>query len=85
VSCAAWEPIQGFRSPGEYERFRAWIAGRVEQGAAERVPVDPDWKDANPLLEEWYRCAETGEVWSLLFPDPPSSGAFTRVDRVAGA
>jgi hypothetical protein len=79
VSCAAWEPIQAFRSPGEYERFRSWIAERVSDGVAEDVPVDPDWRDANPLFESWYRCKETGEVWSLLQPDPPSRGAFDRV------
>jgi hypothetical protein len=80
VSCAAWEPIDGFRSPGEFERFQGWISGFVDDGSAERVPVDAGWKDANPLFEEWYRCAETGQTWRLLFPDPPSRGSFVPVD-----
>jgi hypothetical protein len=77
----SWEPIEGFRSPGEFARFQRWIADRVEEGAAERVPVDPDFEDANPLLEQWYRDAGTGEVWRLVLPDPPSRGSFGRLGR----
>ncbi|MGH2948277.1 MAG: hypothetical protein ACRDPC_18825 [Solirubrobacteraceae bacterium] len=77
--CAAWEPIESFRSPGEFERFRSWISGFVEEGAAERVPVEPAWQDANPLFEEWYRCGETGLLWRLIAPDPPSRGCFVRL------
>jgi hypothetical protein len=80
ASCASWEPVEGFRSPAEFERFQRWISRFVDDGAAERVPVDSSWKDANPLFEEWYRCAETGQVWRLLLPDPPSRGAFVPVD-----
>lgn len=79
MSCASWEPIAGFQSPGEYERFRRWIAERVSEGTAEEVPVDASWRDANTLFESWYRCKETGEVWRLLDPDPPSRGAFDRL------
>ena len=78
MSCADWEPIDGFRSPGEYERFKRWIAERVSEGGAEQVEVDASWRDANPQLESWYRCRGTGEVWSLLDPDPPSRGSFDR-------
>jgi hypothetical protein len=79
AGCAGWEPIGGFSSPGEFERFKRWIEERVSDGTAERVPVDPEWRDANPLLEEWFRCRETGQVWRLLLPDPPSRGSFTRI------
>ena len=71
-----WEIIDGFRSPSEFERFERWLGEQVDAGQAEAVPVDITWRDANPLFEEWYRCIETGEVWRLLFPDPPSRGAF---------
>ena len=84
TDCAGWEPIEGFRSPGEYERFQSWISSLVDAGSAERVPVDSGWKDANPLFEEWYRCPETGRVWRLLFPDPPSRGSFVPVDTGPG-
>jgi hypothetical protein len=76
---SGWEPIDGFRSPGEFELFESWIADRVADGTAARIPVDPAWKDANPLVEEWYRCIQTGEVWRLLRPDPPSRGSFAPV------
>ena len=78
-SCADWEPIDGFRSPGEFERFEGWLADRVADGTAARIPVDRARKDANPLFEEWYRCTETGQVWRLLRPDPPSRGSFVPV------
>jgi hypothetical protein len=80
VSCAEWEAIDGFGSPGEFERFQGWIAGQVESGSAERVPVDAGFKDANPMFEEWYRCVDSGQVWRLLFPDPPSRGSFVPVE-----
>jgi hypothetical protein len=79
VTCAEWETIVGFQSPGEYERFRDWIAGRVSDGDAEPVPVDSGWRDADSRFEDWYRCPDTGEVWSLKHPDPPFRGAFARV------
>jgi hypothetical protein len=74
---SGWEPIDGFRSPGEFELFESWIADRVADGTAARIPVDPAWKDANPLVEEWYRCIQTGEV---LAP-PPARPAVARVLR----
>ena len=85
MSCAGWEPIDGFRSPGEYERFRAWIAQRVEEGAAERVPVVYDGEPGGQVFEEWYRCTENGRVWMLLFPDGPSRGAFVPLETAADA
>jgi hypothetical protein len=80
MSCATWEEISGFRSPGEYERFKRWIDERVAEGTAERVPVKKGWRYANPLFEDWFRCRETGDVWSLMHPDPPTTGGFTRVE-----
>jgi hypothetical protein len=77
---ASWQPIHGFRSPGEYERFKQWIAERVSAGVAERVEVETAWADANTLLEEWYRHLDSGDVWRLVAPDPPSPGLFDRVD-----
>jgi hypothetical protein len=80
ATCAGWEPVASFNSPGEFERFQSWISTFVDEGVASRMPVDADWRDANPLFEEWYRCNETGQVWRLLRPDPPSRGAFVPLD-----
>ncbi len=80
AACTEWEPIHGFRSPAEFDRFKAWIAARVEDGIAEQVAVDMAFKDANPMFEQWYRRTETGEVWRLIEPTPPSRGLFDRLD-----
>jgi hypothetical protein len=84
ADCFRWEPIRAFGSAAEFERFRDLISRCVERACVERVPVDTRWKDANPLFEEWFRCAATGEVWRLLKPDPPSRGAFVPVDAGPG-
>jgi hypothetical protein len=81
-TCAGREPIDGFRSPGEFECVQGWIADRVADGTAARIPVDLAWKDANPLHEEWYRCNETGQVWRLLRPTRHRAGPSSRSGSV---
>ena len=80
MSCATWEPIIGFSSPGEYKRFTGWISEQVSAGAAEEMPVEQRWAHATTFVESWYRCPDTGEVWRLIEPEPPSTGLFDRVD-----
>ena len=78
--CADWEPF-AFQSPAEYARFVEWLEARVDDGTAENVAVRAGFKGANPEWERWVRCLETGELWTVVYPDGPSSGGF---DRVAG-
>jgi hypothetical protein len=33
-----------------------------------------------PMSEQWYRDKETGDIFSLIAPDPPAGGAWQRVE-----
>ena len=35
-----WEEINGFQSPGEFQRFERWIAEQIQLGNAEEVLVN---------------------------------------------
>jgi hypothetical protein len=73
------EPIDEFRSPGEYERFLAWLGKQVDAGVLEEVPVGARYRGITTLTEHWYRERESGDTWRLLEPDPPFTGTFERV------
>jgi hypothetical protein len=79
VTSVLIEPIDGFRSPGEYERFLAWLGRQVDAGVLEEVPVGAPYLGITTLTERWYRVRESGDTWRLLEPDPPFMGSFERV------
>ena len=73
-----WEPIAGFQSPSEFQRFERWIADQVSAGIATEVPVvAPYW--GTTLRERWHRHVASEEVWRLVSPDFPFRGIFERV------
>jgi len=77
---SSWEPIYGFTTPGEFARFDQWIADRISDGQAEAVEVEAHLRGVTSQAERWYRHVDTLEIWRLVEPDPPSRGAFLRVD-----
>jgi len=74
-----WYEIQGFVSPGEYERFVEYLQEQVSSGKAEEVPADPSYGPGELFGGRWYRSLATGEVWRLVPPDPPFTGLWERV------
>lgn len=74
------EPIEGFRSPGEFDRFAAWLAGLVERRDLETVAVRSRYAGLHGPTERWYRRPSSGEVWRLVEPDVPFLGVFERID-----
>lgn len=74
------EPIESFRTPGEYERFVRWLEEQVDAGRLERVPVEEHYYGFTVMHEHWFRVPATGELWRLVEPDPPTYGLFGRVD-----
>lgn len=76
----SWEEIQGFRSPGEYQRFLASVKGALKEGALQEIPVGSKYVDSAMLDEHWYR-SDSGEIWRLVAPDYPFTGVFERVHK----
>ena len=70
-----WEPIHGFETPGELRRLRTWLDSQQDAGLIEEIPIDQK-KNKFPFREneKWFRCKESGEVWSLVAPEAPSRG-----------
>jgi len=74
-----WERIDGFQSPGEVKRFLNWISEQVATGQAREVPVESPYLGQNTMEEKWFVHLDSGQVWRLILPDPPSKGTFEPV------
>jgi hypothetical protein len=74
-----WEPIDDFRSRGEFERFESWINAQVTGGEAERIAVTRPYLNAPSFTEQWFRHVGTESVWRLVWPDGPFTGIFEQV------
>lgn len=74
-----WFEIDGFASPGEFDRFVAYLSAQVAAGVAEEVQVDPSYGPGEIFGGRWYRNLETSETWRLVPPDPPFLGVWERV------
>ncbi len=73
-----WDEIHGFSSPGEFARFRAWIAEALSRGALTEIPVGEPYS-GSPLFDEQWYSEPSGTVWRVVAPDPPFRGVFERV------
>lgn len=74
-----WEEIQGFRTPGEYQRFVDYIEAQVLSEAARELPVDPGYGRGEVYGGRWFQDVESREVWRLVPPDPPFTGLWEPV------
>lgn len=74
-----WDEIQGFDGWFEFDKFTAWIAERVKSGAAVEVEVESRYGPSRMREEKWFRHAASGQVWRLVWPDPPFQGVFEPV------
>jgi hypothetical protein len=70
-----WDAIHGFGSPGEFERFRRWIAEAAAEGVLQEVAVEAPYGGSRLFDERWYRTA-SGRRWRVVAPDPPFLGVF---------
>ena len=72
-----WEKIEGFESYIEYKRFLDWINRQIELHIIEEIPAHARFMSFNP---RWFRCLETGEIWTLIPPDGPFRGYWGEPD-----
>lgn len=81
MNCCNWESIQEFNSPGEYRRFCAWLESQIVAGMVERISVGYSNVDVGfGVDEKWFKCKDSGEVWRLIAPEPPSRGLWSVVE-----
>jgi hypothetical protein len=74
-----WEAIHGFVSPGEFQRFCAWLETQIQSGIVEEVEAN----QKNLYFggeEKWFKCKTSGEIWRLASPEFPFRGLWDAVD-----
>lgn len=76
-----------FREMHMFRQFDSWrdfyelkrmLGEAIERGYVEEVPMRRVRKVRR--TENWYRDKETGEIYSLIPPEPPARGAWEPVD-----
>ncbi|WP_199103403.1 hypothetical protein [Aquitalea sp. ASV11] len=72
------EVIDGFKSPGELNRFERWLQREVDAGCAVEVDVKNYYAGEN-FKERWFYFKEIDSVWRLVCPDGPFHGYWGAV------
>ncbi len=81
VTTAEWEPIGGFTSRLEYERFVRWLDEQLADGRAVEEPVGtPRYAGGTAFAERWLRQPGARGPWRLVEPDAPFRGVFEPVE-----
>lgn len=68
----------GFFSEDQYQDLLSRLAGAMQHGLVEEVPVMIKRKVA--YVENWYRDKETGDIYMLAPFNPPDRGAWRKVE-----
>ncbi len=63
-------PYRQFDSWRDFEELRRMLAQAMSRGFVEEVPVMRTREV--PRTENWYRDKETGDIYSLIPPEPPA-------------
>lgn len=71
-----WEKINNFQSLLEFNRFVSWMNEQVDENVVKLIPVVSPYAGATVLGEKWFLHVESGEIWRLVWPDPPFTGVF---------
>jgi hypothetical protein len=72
-----YEP-RTFLSRTDYLEVLRMLSQAIERGWVEEIPVSI--KRPVAWNERWFREKETGEVYLLEIPDPPSTGTWRAVE-----
>ena len=77
--------IHGFESPGEYDRFVAYVQDSLTSGDLEEITPDPDYGPGLIYGGRWFRDKHTGNIWRLVPPDFPFRGLWEPVKSSKGS
>lgn len=75
-----WEVIRGFNGWDEFDSFKAWIESQVVAETASETRVLTRYGGMEMGEERWYIRRSDGNVWRLVWPDPPFPGVFKPVE-----
>lgn len=79
MSDCEWVEIHGFRGWPEFDKFTVWADEQVKAGVAIEVPVEKFYSGSSIIEQKWLRHVLSGQVWRLVWPDPPFEGVFEPV------
>jgi hypothetical protein len=79
-ACGFLEEINGFETPGEYERFRKYIDEQVAGGALIKVEADSNYEKGLIYGGEWFKCTTCNETWRMIPPDFPFRGLWEKIE-----
>lgn len=77
--CDEFEEIDGFNSPGHFERFEKSLNQMISEGSVKEVPVSKPYSIVE-YSERWVQCPN-GDVWRMVAPDYPFTGLFQKVEQ----
>lgn len=71
-------PSRQFDSWHDFEELKRMLSEAIDRGFVEEINVIKSREV--PRTENWYRDKETGEIYSLIPPEPPARGSWVAVD-----
>lgn len=71
-------PYRQFGSWRDFDELKRMLGEAIDRGFVEEVDVMKVREV--PRTENWYREKETGEIYSLIPPEPPAQGSWEPVD-----
>lgn len=71
-------PFRQFDSWRDFDELKRMLAEAISRGFVEEVCVMKTREV--PRTENWFRDKETGDIYSLIPPEPPARGSWERVD-----
>jgi hypothetical protein len=80
-SCGLLEEIHGFKTPGEFDRFKIYLAEQLSKDTIKKTITDQSYKKGMIFGGEWFICNTCNEIWRLVPPDYPFRGLWEKVDR----
>jgi hypothetical protein len=67
-----------FNSRREFDGLKRMLGEAISRGHVEIIPAMNRWQV--PVDEQWFREKETGVIYSLMSPEPPTRGGWERIN-----